>query len=120
MTRKYAARIEKRLKSYGVYKPYVSSETDGRVLIESYPLTATIWPAKTDPDVGPVQGLTVLDCSLPREGQDDLITSQRILMGQDALHRAAEVLRAYHPVAYARAKAQESETMKGGEVIRLA
>ncbi len=107
MTRKEAVRIEQRLRARGVYKPYVSMD-DGRLFIESYPLTVIVTNGAIDPEMGPVTCLKLNDCTLPRIGQDATITTQRVFLGQDTEAHAANLLMDYHEKAHARAIIQES------------
>ena len=106
MTKKTARILERRLKDYGVYDPYVC-EDNGFVNIESYPLSASIMQVFRA-DEGPHASITIYDHSLARMGSNAKVDHEFTHFGQDVLQRAAELLRAWHPEAYARAKGQDA------------
>ena len=109
MTRKTAVRIERDLRARGVYKPYVSADTEGRVFVESYPLTATVTHAATvDPEMGPFDNIKVTDCSLARIGLDNVLTVARVFLGQPVFQRVGELLLAFHEHSFARALEQDT------------
>src|ERR1041385_6547203 len=105
MTRKQAILIERRLRAMGVYKPYVSM--DGATLcVESYPLTALVTHGAVDPEMGPVECVSLRDSSLARIGQDTKITSRRIFLGQDVIQHTGQLILDFHAPAYERASQQ--------------
>jgi hypothetical protein len=106
MTKKDSRRHEQRLAAIGVYKPFVSANDSG-LCVESYPLTALIAPGGCDPETGPFQTYKISDCSLARIGQDPVVTTGRIMIGQDALAIVGNYLAGFHAPAYARAKEQD-------------
>jgi hypothetical protein len=110
MTRKQAILIERVLRARGVYRPDVSAEGE-RMFVESYPLTAIVENGPCDPEMGPVQKIKVTDCSLSRIGQDPVLTTDRVFIGQDLIARITEHLLAFHEVSYARAKEQDSKAV---------
>jgi hypothetical protein len=106
MMRKAAIKAtERELKARGVYKPYVS-EDNGFTYIESYPLQASIFQCFSTEE-GLHSSITIYDYSLPRIGQDAKVDHTFTKCGQDVLQRVAELLKEWHPAAYARAKAQD-------------
>ena len=107
MTRKHAALIERRLKGLGVYRPYVSADSEGRVFVESYPLTAVITHGACDPEFGPAECVKVTDCTLARIGQDSTVTTSRVFIGQDVIGRVSEHLTALWDSAHARSVEQD-------------
>ena len=112
MTRKTALTIERRLKAHGVYRPYVASDSDGRLFAESYPLTVMVVNSGCDPDAGPFHTLKLTDCSLPRIGQDPVITTRRVFFGQPMEQHIAQLLTDFHGPAYERASAQDKEVSR--------
>jgi len=111
MTQKQARKTEQILKSRGVYKPYVSM--DGAVLfVESYPLTAVVTSGAVDPEMGPFQCVKITDCSLPRIGQDAVVSTDRVFLGQDLLGRVAALLASFHTAAHSRAEQQDYDSIR--------
>jgi len=106
MNRKTFVSMERRLRASGVYKPYVSVDSD-RLYIESYPLTAIVTNGGCDPEKGPVQNVKITDCTLPRLGLDPVISTFRLFMGQDVCQHVGAALRGFHGPAHTRAVEQE-------------
>ena len=109
MTRKAASILERQLKAYGVYKPYVSQD-GGFTSIESYPLSASMFEVFSAEE-GPHWSITVYDCSLARIGMDSKIDHTFTRFGQDVIAQAAKLLKAHHTEAYARAKQQDTAAL---------
>jgi len=112
MTRKAAVAVEQRLRALGVYRPYVSADSEGRVFVESYPLTAVITHGACDPEMGPTECVKVTDCTLPRLGQDSTVTTSRVFIGQAVIGRVAEHFLAFWDVAHARSVEQDYDALK--------
>jgi hypothetical protein len=109
MVKKVARRIERDLKARGVYKPYVT-EDNGHLYVESYPLHARIF-AVFSTEEGPHHSITIYDDSLARLGENTKIDHTFTRFGVAPIQAAAELLKAHHPEAYARAKRQDSEAL---------
>jgi hypothetical protein len=107
MTRQHCRMMERRLRGDGVYKPYVTSDFEGRVHIESYPLNAIVTDGGCDPEEGPALNVKVTDCTLPRLGLDPVISTFRLFMGQDVCQHVGAALRGFHGPAHTRAVEQE-------------
>jgi hypothetical protein len=110
MTRKQASRIERNLKACGVYRPYVEGDKEA-MYIESYPLNVIIRDGQ-DGLRGPFQSVRVNDSTLPRLGQDATVAEWRVYFGQDLCSHVSALLASLHPVAYARAKEQDSAALE--------
>jgi hypothetical protein len=109
MTRKQATLLERKLRAVGVYKPYVGADnTTGTAFVESYPLTAIITPGPVDPEMGPVQNIKITDCTLARIGQDSVLTTSRVFIGQDLIQRVSELLMDFHGPAHERSIKQDA------------
>jgi hypothetical protein len=106
MTRQHCRMMERRLRGDGVYKPYVSFDSE-RLYIESYPLTAIVTNGGWDSEEGPVQNVKITDCTLPRLGLDPLIWTFRLFMGQDVCQHVSAALKRFHGPAHTRAIEQE-------------
>lgn len=109
LSRQEAVRLERRLKLYGVYKPYVTMDA-GTMYVESYPLTASV-RSGFDEEKGPLHTVKVTDCTLPRLGRDATLTTSRVFMGQDILNHVAHQLMDFHGPAHERSVQQDRDAV---------
>ncbi len=76
-------------------------------MVESYPLTVYLANG-LDPEEGPYHRLRLTDSSLPRIGQDSVVTTCKCYLGQDVETHIARLLIDYHQPAYDRATEQDN------------